>query len=282
MSRNYSLYPSYSSDSTLSITTRPFSDASSLRPYRFSYRKSYGFIIMALLVLVMSWEAGRMDAAVAQGDIPQEAIRLRILANSDSPADQAVKRVVRDEVVKAMNSWAVGLNDISEAREVIQSRLPEVEGIVAGVLESRGFPHQSSAILGNVQFPTKMYGSKVYPAGEYEALLITIGEGEGQNWWCVLFPPLCFIDAATGEASAAPANQTAAASEGKTSNQSSRSDAENGQGLEDEAAASAELDGDASSLTAEGDGDSEEETPEVRFFLWELIGGIIDWFKSLF
>ncbi|MHA7967076.1 stage II sporulation protein R [Paenibacillus sp. CAU 1782] len=281
MSRTYS---SYSSVSTHSISTHLISGASPANSYRFSYRKSYGFIIMALLVLIMSWESGRMDAAVAQGNIPQEAIRLRILANSDSPTDQAVKRVVRDEVVKAMNSWAVGLKDISEARAAIESRLPEVEGIVANVLESRGFAHDASAILGNVQFPTKMYGSKVYPAGEYEALLITIGEGEGQNWWCVLFPPLCFIDAATGEASAASATQAAADSEVNEVGESS-SEVEVGQSgksLADGSVEAAGQKGNSSELADSKGQNAEEETPEVRFFLWELIERIIDWFKSLF
>lgn len=240
----------------------------SVQPYRIPYRKSYGFIIMALLVLIMSWESGRMDAALAQGSIPQEAIRLRILANSDSPADQAVKRVVRDEIVKAMNNWAVGLENIEQAREAIASRLPEVESIVAGVLESRGFADESSAMLGPVQFPTKMYGSKVYPAGEYEALLITIGEGNGQNWWCVLFPPLCFIDAATGEASAASSETTAG--EGPVNSSTAAGNA----------TASATAEGVAA--TGIEDVATTNESPEVRFFLWELIQKIIAWIKSLF
>ncbi|WP_108995032.1 stage II sporulation protein R, partial [Paenibacillus agaridevorans] len=170
----------------------------SAKPYRFPYRKSYGFILMAIIVLIMSWESQKMDAALATGEIPTEAIRLRILANSDSAADQMVKRIVRDEIVKAMNGWATGPQNIEEARRTIQSKLPELETIVANVLKSRGFEYDSSAELGLVEFPTKMYGNKVYPAGQYEALLVTIGEGKGQNWWCVLFPPLCFVDAATG------------------------------------------------------------------------------------
>ncbi|QNK58267.1 stage II sporulation protein R [Paenibacillus sp. PAMC21692] len=234
----------------------------SAKPYRFPYHKSYGFILMAIIVLIMSWESQKMDAALATGDIPTEAIRLRILANSDSAADQMVKRIVRDEIVKAMNGWATGPQNIEEARRTIQSKLPELETIVASVLKSRGFEYDSSAELGLVEFPTKMYGNKVYPAGQYEALLVTIGEGKGQNWWCVLFPPLCFVDAATGEASAA---------------------AEVDADVTAEANAEAATNVKAASATDAGEvGSDTPKAPKAKFFLWEMIQKFIDWIKSLF
>ncbi len=197
-----------------------------------------------------------MDAALVDAGIPEEAIRLRILANSDSASDQLVKRIVRDEVVRAMNSWATGQETIEEARETIRRKLPELQGIVAGVLASRGFSYDSTAELGLVDFPTKMYGNEVYPAGQYEALLITIGEGKGQNWWCVLFPPLCFVDAATGEATAATAalvsSEEAAGVVTETSSDSVKAEAGAG------------------------------EAPKAKFFLWELLQSLIDWIRSLF
>lgn len=244
MSRTYSYY-SYSS----------------ARPYRSPYRKSYGLIIMAIMVLIMSWEAQKMDAAVVQGGIPEEAIRLRILANSDSASDQLVKRIVRDEIVKAMNSWATGQQTIEQARETIRAKLPELQGIVADVLASRGFAYDSTAELGLVEFPTKIYGSKVYPAGEYEALLITIGEGKGQNWWCVLFPPLCFIDAVTGEAAAASAEPVEAV---------------------DTSAATTGEDAAVKTASANSEDAGAGEAPKAKFFLWELLQSFIDWIKSLF
>ncbi|MHA6481405.1 stage II sporulation protein R [Paenibacillus sp. strain BS8-2] len=232
------------------------------RPYRIPYRHSYALIVFAIIVLIMSWESHRMDAALATGDIPTEAIRLRILANSDSAADQLVKRIVRDEVVKAMNGWATGQQSIEEARLTIQSKLPELQGIVADVLASRGFAYTSSSELGLVDFPTKMYGNKVYPAGQYEALLITIGEGKGQNWWCVLFPPLCFVDAATGEASAAEAT---------VADDSAAADTTLKAGADEADAGSA----------AEQTADSGE-APKAKFFIWEMIEKLINWIKSLF
>lgn len=238
----------------------------SAKPYRHAYRPSYGFIVIALIVLIMSWESHQMDAALATGDIPSEAIRLRILANSDSASDQMVKRVVRDKVVEAMNGWAAGQQTIEEARATIQSKLPELQAVVKDVLASRGFDYTSSVQLGLVEFPTKMYGNKVYPAGQYESLLITIGEGKGQNWWCVLFPPLCFVDAATGEASAAadaPAqgNADSAGSAVKAGKAVSYSETNEAQAEPKEKTA---------------------EAPKAKFFIWEMLEKLINWVKSLF
>lgn len=133
--------------------------------------------------------------------IPDEAIRLRILANSDSEEDQALKRKVRDAVNAEITVWVAELTSIEAARELIQERLPEIEKIVARVLEEEKSNQNYSVDYGrNVQFPTKLYGQFLYPAGEYEAILISLGEAEGANWWCVLFPPLCFLDFSTGDA----------------------------------------------------------------------------------
>lgn len=127
--------------------------------------------------------------------IPDEAIRLRILANSDSEADQAVKHKVRDEVNKVITEWVKKIDDIDEARQLIQDRLPELEQVVADTLEKENSDHDFELRYGdNISFPAKLYGNYLYPAGEYEAILVTLGEGTGANWWCVLFPPLCFLD----------------------------------------------------------------------------------------
>ncbi|MFD1780350.1 stage II sporulation protein R [Fredinandcohnia salidurans] len=140
-------------------------------------------------------------SAEAYQVIPDEAIRLRILANSDSEEDQALKRKVRDAVNAEITVWVAELTSIEAARELIQERLPEIEKIVARVLEEEKSNQSYSVDYGrNVQFPTKLYGQFLYPAGEYEAILISIGEAEGANWWCVLFPPLCFLDFSTGDA----------------------------------------------------------------------------------
>ncbi len=126
--------------------------------------------------------------------IPNEAIRLRILANSDLEVDQELKREVRDEVNAAITEWVAELTSVEAARDLIQSRLPEIKAIAEEVLEKNGSNQSVKTNFGKVEFPTKLYGEFLYPAGEYEAVLITLGSGEGANWWCVLFPPLCFLD----------------------------------------------------------------------------------------
>jgi stage II sporulation protein R len=132
--------------------------------------------------------------------IPQEAIRLRILANSDSEGDQALKRLVRDAVNKEITEWVSELTSIEEARSLIKSRLPEIQEIAEHVVKEENSDQTVKANFGKVDFPTKLYGQFLYPAGEYEAILITLGEGDGANWWCVLFPPLCFLDFSNGVA----------------------------------------------------------------------------------
>jgi stage II sporulation protein R len=132
--------------------------------------------------------------------IPDEAIRLRILANSDSAKDQELKRKVRDAVNKEINKWVADLTSFAEAKAVIQSHIDDIEQIVATVLKEENSRQTYKVEFGKVNFPTKLYGNYIYPAGQYEAILITLGEGEGANWWCVLFPPLCFLDFSNGEA----------------------------------------------------------------------------------
>ncbi|MFC0525222.1 stage II sporulation protein R [Pontibacillus salicampi] len=126
--------------------------------------------------------------------IPDEAIRLRILANSDEEKDQELKRKVRDAVNAHITEWVSDITDIEDAYTEIDTRLEDVEQIVDNVLTEEGAKEAFSVKFGEVEFPAKLYGNYVYPAGLYEAILITIGEGKGANWWCVLFPPLCFLD----------------------------------------------------------------------------------------
>lgn len=159
--------------------------------------KKWVYLFTSLFILIFSWEK-ELDA---QSIIPQESIRLRILANSDDVRDQWIKRKVRDAVIDKVHTWVDPLagDNLDQARFFIKSHLPEIRETVGETLKNYGFSYTYDVILGEVPFPSKVYGSRVYPAGTYEALRITLGKGEGQNWWCVLFPPLCFVDVTTGE-----------------------------------------------------------------------------------
>lgn len=159
-----------------------------------------------LIVLMMSWEGQLTSANVLDnGPIPQESIRLRIIANSDSVQDQWLKREVRDALIAQMETWADDIKSFEEAQEVVEDNLPVLQEVVDKTIRERGFSYTAVVDFGQVPFPTKLYGSYVYPAGNYEALRVQIGEAKGQNWWCVLFPPLCFIDMSNGDAVAAAA-----------------------------------------------------------------------------
>lgn len=163
-------------------------------------------VIAYLLILLIGAQLlvqfGYMKAdAKGPSVIPKEAVRLRILANSDSDKDQALKRKVRDEVKSQIDGWVADLTSFEEARKVIQSHIPEIEKTVENTLKREGSKEAFQVKFSkNVKFPTKVYGDFIYPAGEYEAVLITIGKGEGANWWCVLFPPMCFLDFSSGTA----------------------------------------------------------------------------------
>ncbi|EIT83850.1 stage II sporulation protein R [Fictibacillus macauensis ZFHKF-1] len=166
-------------------------------------RWSFLCIILSLAGMVLLFETETKIANATLNEsvkIPKDAIRLRILANSDEEKDQAVKRKIRDKVNEQITTWVAGLKDHDQAEKVIQAHLPEVRKVVATYLQEAGLDIPYKVTFGDVAFPTKVYGNYVYPAGSYEAVLITLGKGEGANWWCVLFPPLCFLDFENGDA----------------------------------------------------------------------------------
>lgn len=166
--------------------------------------KKLVFFAFIFIILYFSFQTAGADEQMVPETtyqvIPDEAIRLRILANSDTEEDQHVKRVVRDEINEQITGWVEDITDIDEARQMIQARLPEItERAVQAVDRYDISPEEIQVDYGeSVTFPVKLYGSYMYPAGEYEAILVTIGEGKGANWWCVLFPPLCFLDFSNG------------------------------------------------------------------------------------
>jgi len=149
-------------------------------------------------------------AAIEDAPIPNNAIRLRIIANSDSAEDQQLKREIRDRVIAEVAEHLRGVEGEAAARQKVAEIVPQMNALAEQVIREKGFNYVASTDYGMVPFPTKLYGSQVYPAGEYEALRIQIGEAQGQNWWCVLFPPLCFVDAANGDAVAQPQDMEAA------------------------------------------------------------------------
>ncbi|MBM7690667.1 stage II sporulation protein R [Peribacillus deserti] len=167
-------------------------------------RKHIALVYLLLLVIgtVLSLYIPKMDSAQAKDTviIPSDAIRLRILANSDKKEDQDLKRMVRDEVNKEITNWVKDLTSKEEARQVIEGNQKRIQEIAENLVKKQGVKQDVKVKFGPAKFPTKLYGQYMYPAGSYEAIVITLGDGEGANWWCVLYPPLCFLDFSNGTA----------------------------------------------------------------------------------
>ena len=136
----------------------------------------------------------------SQAALSDQVIRLHVLANSDSEADQALKLKVRDRVLGAASDYFVPGATLEETREVLTEHLADIAAAGADQVAEEGYQYPVTVSLeDNYWFPTKQYTDFALPAGEYTALRVVIGEGAGQNWWCVVFPPLC-TDAAEAPA----------------------------------------------------------------------------------
>ena len=136
-----------------------------------------------------------------QEDLQTSLIRLHIIANSDSEADQAVKLKVRDAILREVGEKFKN-DDIEVSRNAIATNLGEIEKIAGRVLYENGFTYKAKAYYGKFPFPQKSYASLTLPAGEYFGVRVVLGSGEGHNWWCVLYPPLCFTENNDGDLSA--------------------------------------------------------------------------------
>ena len=126
-----------------------------------------------------------------QDDLQGKMIRLHVLANSDSAADQSLKLAVRDRVLREAAGVLEDLSDAQEAQMRFREALPEIERAAEEVIRAKGYRYDVAAQLEAAEFPTRDYDGFSLPAGEYLALRVLIGEAAGHNWWCVVYPPLC-------------------------------------------------------------------------------------------
>lgn len=131
----------------------------------------------------------------SEAAIYDNVLRLHVLANSDSSEDQALKLEVRDRILEETATLFKNCKSKDEAREAVESNLDKIREIAEQTVREAGYEYGVSVSLGEEEYPTKNYEECCFPAGEYLSLRVMIGEAEGENWWCVLFPPLC-IDAA--------------------------------------------------------------------------------------
>ena len=131
-------------------------------------------------------------------DLSNSVFRLHIIANSDSEEDQTLKYIVRDNLLEYMNELCINCNSKEEVIKLVREHQEDFKKIAENTVNSHGFSYPINIEIGNFKFPTKSYGDVTFPSGYYDALEVKIGASSGQNWWCVMFPPLCFVDTSNG------------------------------------------------------------------------------------
>lgn len=156
--------------------------------------------ILIILILFLSYIFTSLffysDAVT--NNISKNVFRLHVIANSNSEKDQNLKYKVRDELIKYMKSISSNISTKDEAINLVNNNLDTFQAIASKVITENGFNYPVKIEVGNFDFPTKTYGDISLPAGFYDALKVEIGEAKGRNWWCVMFPSLCFVDVSNG------------------------------------------------------------------------------------
>jgi stage II sporulation protein R len=175
----------------------------------FTNKKSYlhkaqrknRFHSLLLLLLLLSFGAGNLAIRAAakqdkdiQEGIAEEILRFHVIANSDSAEDQRLKLLVKDRLVGYLAPMLTDCMDLAEVREVVHEKLPDLIALANATIQMQGYDYRATASLEDCYFPLKVYGAYTFPPGTYHALRIKLGNAEGRNWWCVMFPPLCFVD----------------------------------------------------------------------------------------
>lgn len=145
-------------------------------------------ILIFLFALIISY------AKTAGSDISNSVLRLHIVANSNSAADQKLKLDIRDRILSEASHLFVNVGSAEAALQIAEENLPEILKIANSEIKNQGFDYSATAKTGEFAFPTKAYGDITLPSGRYKALRLELGSAAGENWWCVMYPPLCFAD----------------------------------------------------------------------------------------
>ena len=154
-------------------------------------RKTMVYILIGIAISVLIWSKVSGDD-FWQPSIASKILRFHVLANSDTVGDQAVKEKVRDAVGQYLQPLLEKSNSLEETKQIISENIKQIENVSRRTLKEYGYDYEVTAGITHTQFPEKTYGAYTFPKGEYEALQIRIGAAKGQNWWCVLYPNMCF------------------------------------------------------------------------------------------
>lgn len=162
----------------------------------YSFIKRFFIIIILFCFFILVSALSYVNAV--SSDIKDSVFRLHVIANSDSKEDQDLKYLVRDGVLEYMNKISKNCTSKEEVINLAYKYQDDFKRIAEKIIYENGYNYAVNISIGNFEFPTKNYGDISLPAGVYDALRIEIGEAKGQNWWCVMFPPLCFVDISSG------------------------------------------------------------------------------------
>ena len=149
-------------------------------------------VLIAILITGLLVNAKKNEM---QGELARQVFRFHVLANSDSEEDQALKMKVKEEIITYMKQELPESDSVETTKKWARENLSQIEEVAERIIAEEGYEYPVKAEVTTCDFPDKSYGDITFPAGEYEALRIEIGQAKGQNWWCVLYPNLCFIDA---------------------------------------------------------------------------------------
>lgn len=165
-----------------------------MKEYNRKKEKLWMLFLGMLVVIFVGLHIETNRTHTLQQGIAAEIIRFHVLANSDSEEDQKLKRKVKDEVVSFMQEKLKNVTKKEQAEQVIQAHMDEIKKVAEMVTKKEGNGESVTTALTRKDFPVKVYGDTVFPAGNYETLQIEIGSAKGKNWWCVMFPSLCMVD----------------------------------------------------------------------------------------
>ncbi len=149
--------------------------------------------LIGIIIILTSVLLGGFIVTNQGQPLENSVLRLHVIANSDDIADQNLKLAVKDDIVAFMKDAFIDVKDAGEAERLAEQDIPLIQAVAEAKIKSLGYNYPVKVMVGEYDFPTKSYGNLVFPQGRYQAVRVIIGEGQGKNWWCVLFPPLCLV-----------------------------------------------------------------------------------------
>ena len=153
------------------------------------------FCISFLLIFIISLTVA---VGLKSDDTSVEYLRIHIRANSNSEKDQNVKYEIKEKMIEYLTPYIANCNSKKDAEEVLNTHKKNLTKIIDELLKSKGFSYSSNLVVRNEKFPTRVYGDFTLEEGFYDAVIVELGKAEGDNWWCVVYPPLCFLSNGNG------------------------------------------------------------------------------------